>query len=224
MLTAALDGLVDRFGLEGERLGEVAAGAVLKHSRDFNLTRECVLGSRLAPETPGLRRPAGVRHRPGGGDPRRQQDRARPDRRRASPAASTRPPTRRSRSTRTCARCCSRPTARSRTAGRVRALAGVRPQPDRARDPAQRGAAHRPVDGRAPGAHRRRVGRHARGAGRARRCAATSNLAAAYERGFNDDLVTPVPRARARPEPAPGHHRRRSSRSSSRSSAARTAR
>ncbi|MCL2419215.1 MAG: acetyl-CoA C-acetyltransferase [Conexibacteraceae bacterium] len=52
MLTAALDGLVARFGLEGERLGEVAAGAVLKHSRDFNLTRECVLGSRLAPATP----------------------------------------------------------------------------------------------------------------------------------------------------------------------------
>jgi acetyl-CoA C-acetyltransferase len=52
MLTAALDGLVERFGLGGERLGEVAAGAVLKHSRDFNLTRECVLGSRLAPETP----------------------------------------------------------------------------------------------------------------------------------------------------------------------------
>jgi acetyl-CoA C-acetyltransferase len=52
MLTAALDGLVARFGLERERLGEVAAGAVLKHSRDFNLTRECVLGSRLAAETP----------------------------------------------------------------------------------------------------------------------------------------------------------------------------
>jgi len=52
MLTAALDGLVERFGLAGERLGEVVAGAVLKHSRDFNLTRECVLGSRLAPETP----------------------------------------------------------------------------------------------------------------------------------------------------------------------------
>ncbi|MBP2475701.1 acetyl-CoA C-acetyltransferase [Crossiella equi] len=52
MLTAALDGLVSRFGLQGERLGEVVAGAVLKHSRDFNLTRETVLGSRLAPETP----------------------------------------------------------------------------------------------------------------------------------------------------------------------------
>jgi acetyl-CoA C-acetyltransferase len=52
MLTAALDGLVARFGLQDERLGEVAAGAVLKHSRDFNLTRESVLGSRLAPTTP----------------------------------------------------------------------------------------------------------------------------------------------------------------------------
>ncbi|MFL6134482.1 MAG: acetyl-CoA C-acetyltransferase [Nocardioidaceae bacterium] len=52
MLTAAIDGLVTRYGLEGERLGEVVAGAVLKHSRDFNLTREAVLGSRLAAETP----------------------------------------------------------------------------------------------------------------------------------------------------------------------------
>jgi acetyl-CoA C-acetyltransferase len=54
MLTAALDGLVERFGLHGERLGAVVAGAVLKHSRDFNLTREAVLGSRLAPETPAV--------------------------------------------------------------------------------------------------------------------------------------------------------------------------
>ncbi|MFZ3414780.1 acetyl-CoA C-acetyltransferase [Arthrobacter sp. 3Tela_A] len=52
MLTAALDGLVARFGLQDERIGAVAAGAVLKHSRDFNLTREAVLGSALSPETP----------------------------------------------------------------------------------------------------------------------------------------------------------------------------
>ena len=52
MLTGTLNALVARFGLEGEVLGEVAAGAVLKHSRDFNLTRETVLGSKLAPETP----------------------------------------------------------------------------------------------------------------------------------------------------------------------------
>jgi acetyl-CoA C-acetyltransferase len=52
MLTATIDGLVARFGLQGERLGEVVAGAVLKHPRDFNLTRECVLGSKLSAETP----------------------------------------------------------------------------------------------------------------------------------------------------------------------------
>jgi acetyl-CoA C-acetyltransferase len=52
MLTAALDGLIARFGLQDERIGEVGAGAVLKHSRDFNLTREAVLGSALSPETP----------------------------------------------------------------------------------------------------------------------------------------------------------------------------
>jgi acetyl-CoA C-acetyltransferase len=52
MFTATLDGLVARFGLQEQRLGEVVAGAVLKHARDFNLTRECVLGSALSPSTP----------------------------------------------------------------------------------------------------------------------------------------------------------------------------
>jgi acetyl-CoA C-acetyltransferase len=52
MLTATLDGLVARFGLQGAQLGEVVAGAVLKHARDFNLTRESVLGSKLSATTP----------------------------------------------------------------------------------------------------------------------------------------------------------------------------
>jgi acetyl-CoA C-acetyltransferase len=52
MLTSALRGLVDRYNLQGQRLGEVVAGAVIKHSRDFNLTRETVFGCGLAPETP----------------------------------------------------------------------------------------------------------------------------------------------------------------------------
>ncbi|NMO02489.1 acetyl-CoA C-acetyltransferase [Gordonia sp. TBRC 11910] len=54
MFTAALSGLVSRFNLQGEQLGMVAGGAVLKHSRDFNLIRESVLGSALSPYTPGL--------------------------------------------------------------------------------------------------------------------------------------------------------------------------
>ena len=52
MFTATLNGLIEKYRLQGERLGEVAAGGVLKHARDFQLTRECVLGSKLAPETP----------------------------------------------------------------------------------------------------------------------------------------------------------------------------
>lgn len=52
LLTAALSALVARFGLRGARLGEIAAGAVIKHSRDWNLTREAALGSGLDPHTP----------------------------------------------------------------------------------------------------------------------------------------------------------------------------
>ena len=54
MLTATLQGLVDRFNLHGERLGDVVAGAVMKHSRDFNLVRESVLSTTLSPETPAF--------------------------------------------------------------------------------------------------------------------------------------------------------------------------
>src|SRR5271156_6629968 len=52
MLTAALEGLVRRFALDGELLGEVVAGAVLKHPRDRDLTREALLSTRLAAQTP----------------------------------------------------------------------------------------------------------------------------------------------------------------------------
>ncbi len=54
MLTAVFRAVVERFALAGVRLGEVAAGAVIKHPKDFNLTRECVLSSGLDPQTPGL--------------------------------------------------------------------------------------------------------------------------------------------------------------------------
>jgi acetyl-CoA C-acetyltransferase len=54
MLTAAFRALVERFKLQGERLGDVAAGAVIKHSKDYSLTRESVLGVGLDPQTPGL--------------------------------------------------------------------------------------------------------------------------------------------------------------------------
>ena len=54
MLTTVLEGMVDRWALDGERLGEVNAGAVITHSRDWNLAREAVLGTSLDPRTPAL--------------------------------------------------------------------------------------------------------------------------------------------------------------------------
>lgn len=54
MLTAAFRAVVERFKLQGERLGDVAAGAVIKHTKDYNLTRECVLSSGLDAQTPGV--------------------------------------------------------------------------------------------------------------------------------------------------------------------------
>jgi acetyl-CoA C-acetyltransferase len=54
LLTASLRGLVDRFKLQGQRLGDVIAGAVIKHPRDYNLTRESLLSTGLDPQTPGL--------------------------------------------------------------------------------------------------------------------------------------------------------------------------
>ncbi|HTT01221.1 MAG TPA: acetyl-CoA C-acetyltransferase [Steroidobacteraceae bacterium] len=54
LLTDTLRGLVTRFRLEGQRLGDVIAGAVIKHAKDYNLVRECVLSAGLDPHTPGL--------------------------------------------------------------------------------------------------------------------------------------------------------------------------
>ena len=210
MLTAALDGLVDRIGLAGERLGEVAAGAVLKHSRDFNLTRECVLGTRLAPETPaydvgqacgtGLETAILVANKialgqvesaiAGGVDTTSDAPIALNDDLREILLEANR--------------------AKSNI-DRVRALRKVRPGQHRARDPAQRRAAHRPLDGRAHGDHGPGVGRSRARSRTSSPPPATSTSPPPTTRGFYDDLVTPVPRARARPEPAPGLDASRSS-------------
>src|SRR5690606_15034520 len=54
MMSAVLRGLVERYGLNGEQLGDVSLGAVIKHSRDFNLAREATLSSGLSPRTPAF--------------------------------------------------------------------------------------------------------------------------------------------------------------------------
>ncbi len=54
MMTAALNGLVDKYGLAGQHIDEVVGGAVVTHSKDWNLAREAVLGTKLASSTPGI--------------------------------------------------------------------------------------------------------------------------------------------------------------------------
>jgi acetyl-CoA C-acetyltransferase len=54
MLSSVIQGVVDRFGLDGVQLDEVVAGAVTTHSKDWNLAREALLSSSLSPRTPGI--------------------------------------------------------------------------------------------------------------------------------------------------------------------------
>ena len=200
MLTAALDGLVARFGLEGERLGEVVAGAVLKHSRDFNLTRESVLGSRLAPETPaydlqqacgtGLQAAIHVANKialgqievgvAGGSDTTSDAPIAVGEKLRKILLEANRAKT---------------------MQGRLAALAKVRPQYLVPSIP-QNGE---PRTGLSMGEHAALTALEwqiTREAQDELAVASHQHLAASYDRGFQDDLVTPVPRPRARPEPA----------------------
>ena len=190
MLTATLDGLVERFALEGERLGEVVAGAVLKHARDRDLTRESVLGSKLAPETPaydvqqacgtGLETVITVANKialgqidvgiAGGVDTASDAPIAVNEDLRHILLDLNR--------------------AKSLPA-RARTLTRLRPGQIVPRGPAQRRAAHRAVDGRARRADGARLGRRRAPSRTSSRPPRTCNMAAAYERGFYDDLVTP---------------------------------
>ncbi|MFJ2899475.1 acetyl-CoA C-acetyltransferase [Streptomyces sp. NPDC087218] len=189
LLIAALDGLVERFGLQGELIGEFVAGAVLKHSRDFNLARETVLGSALDPRTPaydvqqacgtGLQAVVAAANKimlgavdsaiAGGADTASDAPLGVNDELRGLLLAARR--------------------ARS-TGARLKALAGVRPRhlvPDIPRNA-------EPRTGLSMGEH---AAITARRWGITREdqdlLAATSHqrLAAAYERGFLDDLVVP---------------------------------
>ncbi len=54
MMTGALNALVSRYNLKGQHIDEVVGGAVVTHSKDFNLTREAILGTQLSPSTPGI--------------------------------------------------------------------------------------------------------------------------------------------------------------------------
>jgi acetyl-CoA C-acetyltransferase len=189
MLTAALDGLVDRFGLEGETLGEVVGGAVLKHSHDRDLARESVLSTRLAPETPaydvqqacgtGLETTILVANKIAlgqidagiacGADTTSDAPIALNEQLRSTLLEANR---------------------RRSSAGKLRALAGFRPQhviPNIPRN-------EEPRTGLSMGEHCAIMASEWE-IGRAEQdelaLASHQNLAAAYERGFFDDLITP---------------------------------
>ncbi|MEU0101532.1 acetyl-CoA C-acetyltransferase [Streptomyces sp. NPDC006267] len=189
LLTAALDGLVQRYGLAGDRVGAFVAGAVLKHSRDFNLARETVLGSALDPRTPaydiqqacgtGLQAVIAAANTialgaadsavAGGADTTSDAPLGVNDELRRILLAARRAKT---------------------TAARLRALAGVRPRhllPDIPRNAEPRTGLSM-GEHAAVTAHRWKVSRQDQDL-----LAATSHqrLAAAYERGFLDDLVVP---------------------------------
>ena len=193
MLDAALDGLVARFGLPGRaaRRGGRRRGAQALAATSTSPARRARLAAR--PAHPGLRRAAGLRHRAGGGrswsPTRSPSGRSRP----ASPAASTPPRTRRSPSTRTCAAAAAPSSTRARTLGeRLRRCreaapaAAVKPEIPRNAEPRT---------GLSMGEHAARDGaalehrpRRLRTSWRSR---SHQRLAAAYDRGFFDDLMTP---------------------------------
>ena len=217
MLTAALDALIERYSLEGERLGEVAAGAVLKHSRDRDLTRESVLGTRLAPETPaydvqqacgtGLEAVVLVANKialgqidagiAGGADTTSDAPLALNEDLREILLDANR--------------------ARS-TADKLKLLTRLRPGQVVPAIPRN----EEPRTGLSMGEHCAIMAAEW-GIARAEQDELTArshhNLAAAYERGFQDDLVSPYLGPRARPEPASRTRASRSSPSSGPSSA-----
>ena len=175
MLTATLDGLVERFALEGERARRGRRPAPCSSTRATATSRASrVLGSRLAPETPAY----DVQQACGTGleavDRRRQQDRARADRRGHRGRRRHRLRRADRASTRTCATSCSTSTARSRCRRAREALTRLRPGqivPEIPRNAEPRTGLSM---GEHAALHGARLGRHARGAGRARRASATS--------------------------------------------------
>ena len=206
MLTATLEALIGKFSLEDETLGEVAAGGVLKHSRDFNLTREAVLGTRLNPHTPaydvqqacgtGLEAAILVANKialgqvdsgiAGGFDTTSDAPIAINEDLRAGAARD-------------------QPIQEQR--GAAEGARQAPPAADRPADPAQRRAPNRAVDGRARRDHGQGVGDLARGAGRADRPQPQEPRRRVRHR-LPRRSRRPVPRPRARPEPAARHERR----------------
>ena len=136
MLTAAMTALVEKFDLKNQKLGEVAAGAVIKHSRDWNLARESHARQRAASRDAGLRPAARVRHQPVGGGAARATASRSARSTAPSPAAPTARATSRSATARSCSAPCCRSCAASRGATSSRPSAACGPATSRPPRPA----------------------------------------------------------------------------------------
>ena len=204
MSVRTLGALVEKFGLHGQQLGEVAMGAVIKHPSDWNLGREATLSSGLSPLTPGHHPAARLRHLAGRDHHHRQQDRDRPDRGPASAAARTPPPTCRS---------CTAKQLRRRLLQAARAkttrdkLAAFKGFHLRELKPDFPGVAE-PRTGKSMGDHCEDMAKQwsiSRDSQDELAAASHHKLAAAYERGFFDDLVVSFRGVVARQHPARRH-------------------
>ena len=223
MLTATLDGLCDalRSGRRAPRRGRRRRGPQAQP----RLQPRARVRARQPPGAARRRRTtcsrrAGPAWRPRSCSPTRSlSGRSRS----AWRAASTPPPTLRWRSTSSCAASLLQANRAPLDLGQAARAGQAAPAAPRACDPAQRGAAHGHVDGRAPGAHDGRVEDLARGAGRAG-AAQSPQPGGRLRRRLPGRSRDAVPRAGARPEPASGLHAARSSRGCGRRSAARTGR
>ena len=191
MLTAPSRRRCDRFALKGLRLGDVVAGAVMKHSSQWNLTREALLDSGLVARDAGTRRAARLRHEPRGGDrdraTRSRSARSMPASRAASTPSSD-PPV-------VFGREYQQILLRAHRAKSVRRAHRAVLQPAaaalQAELPRRRRAAHGPVDGPAHGEDGAHLGDPARRPGRARAREPRACAARAWSEGFCADLVVP---------------------------------
>jgi hypothetical protein len=145
MYTAVLQALVAKYRIAGERLGDVTGGAVLKHSKDFNLVRECVLSSGPGSGDARHRHAARLRHRSRRDDLDGDEDRARPDGRGIA-GGSTRSAIRPSSTRANTSSCCCARIAAKRMATH-QPLLRIAAETFQTRDARRARAAHRPVDG-----------------------------------------------------------------------------
>ena len=190
MMTGALNGLVDKYNLKGVHIDEVVGGAVVTHSKDWNLAREAVLGTKLAPSTPGITMMQACGTSLQAAHGHRRQDRHRRDRERHRRRLRHHLGCADRRSSRSSRSAWSRRSSRSRSCDKLKAFKGFSPGELAPQPPIGRRAAHGPVHGPA-----RELMAQEWEITRAEQdqlaFESHTKAAEAYRSGYMDDLVVP---------------------------------